>query len=224
MQATTAIGEHQDLRHNLVNCQLMPNKITDSRLLKTFLETPREIFLPPSLRSIAYADVSLQLDSGRPLVSAFLLARLLNAAALKSTDTALVVGFATGYSLAIVGQLVSCVSGIECDPKLYDQASDTLMEFGLPDLDLECCDLMNGYPEKAPFDVIIVEGAVSHVAPELLSQLTEGGRLVTILKKTSQTGSGVVYTKSKDGISEVSVFDANIGYLPKCEPQHSFRL
>lgn len=222
MQSTTLLNDHQDARLNLVNCQLMPNKITDQRLLKTFLETPREPFLEPAQRALAYVDTNIQTDSGRSLVSPFLLARLLNAAQLKPTDTALVIGFGTGYSLAILGQLVGRVVGIECDPTLFDQASDALVDFGIPDLSLECRDLMAGYPEEGPFEAVIIEGAVATVPQNLLDQLKDSGRLVTILKKTSQMASGVVYTKSKDGISEVCVFDANIGYLPKCEPQKSF--
>ena len=221
--------EHKKLRENLVECQIKPNKISNLSILSAFRDVPREFFLPPSFYGMAYTEKNIQIAPQRFLLSPFQLAQLLNAAELKPQDKGLVVGFATGYSLAILTQIINETAGVECDEVLFDTAQDSLNQLGLCDLTLENDSLKKGLIEQAPYDVIVIEGAVHDVPPSLLEQLKSGGRLVCFKKireKITQhfLTQAILITKTKEGYHTKTVFESTAEYLPGLTPNHSFSL
>lgn len=219
--------DHRKLRENLIERQLRPNKINGVSLLSAFESVPREIFLPPRYYGMAYTEKKIQIAPNRFLLCPLQLAQLLNAADLTPTDKGLVLGFATGYSLAIVTQVIRETLGVECDQFLFETTQDSLNQMGICDLSLENNALENGIISSAPYTVIVIEGAVHTVPDCLLNQLAVGGRLVCFQKAVDKTTGqyfcqGVLITRNKNGYTTKSVFESAVDYLPGFLPPRVF--
>ncbi len=216
-------GQH-NLSYNFVEGLLRPNKVLSQKLLDAFLLVPRENFLPAVQRQAAYLDSHTWLPDGRCLISPFILGQLLNVAELKPDDKVLVVGAATGYSMALIKEIVGDVYGVECSCELRDEAEQNVAEFLGADLPIHLGPLPHGYDDKAPYDVILVEGAVAEPPKELIRQLSLDGRLVAIFNSGLGMGKGVVWQKTDSGVSQTTYFDAQAPYLPGFEPVPTFKL
>jgi protein-L-isoaspartate(D-aspartate) O-methyltransferase len=147
------------------------------------LDVPREHFLPPELAPLAYSDIGLQVNRGgerRTLLPPLVLARLIQGASVKSTDTVLDVGAATGYSSALLAGLAGRVVALESERSLYNELRSNLDSFGLTKVQTVLAPLSEGAPKQAPFDVIFINGAVEANLDALFAQLKDGGRLVAL--------------------------------------------
>jgi protein-L-isoaspartate(D-aspartate) O-methyltransferase len=210
-------------RRTMVDCQVRTFDVTDQGLIARMMEVPRELFLPPELAPFAYSDAGLEIDAGafaegrRILLAPFVLARLLQCAGVQPTDKVLDVGAAGGYSLAVLTGLCGEVVGLESDRRLSDFTRANLDRFGLAAVELFCGPLDRGVAGKAPFDAIVVEGAVEIGLEPLLAQLKDGGRLVTISRAdndpTGRAGKAVLYERIKAATSSRALFDATAQVL-----------
>ena len=117
-------------RLNMVEGQLRTNKVTDAAVLDAFLAIPRERFVQPALRGIAYVDDDVALGGGRSLMEPMVLARLLQVAAIGKDDKVLEIGCATGYATALLARMAGSVIALESDPQLAAQARKLLGELG----------------------------------------------------------------------------------------------
>lgn len=221
--ALEKFGQHK-ISHNFVEGLLRPNKVLSQKLINAFLFVPRENFLPAVQRQVAYLDSHTWLPHHRYLLSPLVLGQLLNIADLKSDDKVLVVGAGTGYSMALLKEIVADVYGVEDSPELRDEAEQNLAELFGADVPIHVGPLPHGYDEKAPYDVILVEGALSEPPQELIRQLSVAGRLVAVWKEGAGMGQGVVFQKTDSGISKTTHFDAQVPYLPGFEPIAKFKL
>src|SRR5690606_35593785 len=171
-------------RSNMVEGQLRTSDITDVPLLQAMGAIPREAFVPARRRTLAYMDEDLEIaEAGAGAPARYLMdpaqfGRLLQLAAVVPTDFVLDIGCGTGYSAAVLSRLASSVVALECDPALAGQASATLSELGFDNVAVVEGPLQEGYGPEAPYDVIVVGGAVDAVPDALLAQLKDGGRLV----------------------------------------------
>src|ERR1700739_3255336 len=118
-------------RTHMIESQLRPNKVTDEGVLGAFARVRRELFVPEHLRIVAYVDEDLPLGGGRFLMEPMVAARLLQAAAIKRTNTVLVVGVATGYKAALAASLARNVVALEEDPDLARRARAALVEHSI---------------------------------------------------------------------------------------------
>jgi len=209
-------------RQSMVKSQIRPNQVNDPEVLDAMMEVPREVFLPKALRGVAYVDEDLPLGNGRHLMEPRILARLLQAATVQAADVALVIGCATGYSAAVLSRLASAVVAIESDAKLVQAAIDTLTELMIDTVAVMQGDLRTGYPKQAPFDVILLDGAVSEVPDALVEQLAEGGRLVALVKADQTVGKATLITRKGEIVARRELFDANLPWLPGFEPAARF--
>ena len=198
-------------RINMIDGQLRPNGITDSRILDAFEAINRENFVPASKRSTAYMDGDVALGSGRFLVSAMAFAKMLNAAELKSSDKILEIGAATGFGTAILAQIARQVISVESDADLINTARANLSN--KVNVSLSENIMSSGSPNGAPYDIILICGAVETVPEALFSQLSEGGRLIAaigqgrVVRCCMWTRSGAVHTQRY-------LFDLTIATLP----------
>ncbi len=168
-------------RKNMVECQVMPNKVTDERILNAMLKIPREEFVPKSEQSHAYLDEDICLGGNRFLEEPVILARMIEIAKLQEDDLVLDIGSTTGYSSAILSEIVATVVSVEKDKKLLELSEQKLRELDICNVAIMESELINGYQEQAPYDVIFIHGAVSIIPKEILNQLAENGRLVAVL-------------------------------------------
>src|SRR5215831_3501428 len=168
-------------RRNMINSQLRPNRVTNARLLAAVEEVPRERFLPEPLRAVAYADDDVPLGNGRFLMEPMVLARLIQALQTEPDDSALVVASGRGYGAAVLARLVNSVVALESDPMLAAAAEQTAKELGVERVRPIVGPMEQGKPDSAPYNAILIEGAVQVIPQAILDQLAEGGRLSTVL-------------------------------------------
>lgn len=214
-------------RLNMVESQLRTNKVTDAAVLDAFLNVPRERFVPPALRGIAYVDDDIPLPGGRSLMEPMVLARLLQLAAIGTSDKVLEIGCATGYASALLGRIAASVTALESDQRMAAQARALLKELGCTAVTVVEGKLTDGWRANAPYDVILINGAVGTIPSTISDQLAEGGRLVCVLlAESGPTGTGlgeaVVMTRAEGVLSNRPVFDAAVHALPGFERVASF--
>jgi len=199
-------------RRNMIDGQILPNRVSDSLVMEAFEGIPRERFVPDALRSVAYADEDLLLGQGRCLLEPSVLARLLQAAAIEDSETVLVVAGATGYTAAVVSRLAQSVVLLEAHAGFAATARATLAELEFSAVTVVEGPLTEGCVEHGPYDVILVDGAIEHAPPALMAQLGDGGRLVAVVQ-TGVQGVATVFRKYGASVGEVPVFDANVPKL-----------
>lgn len=209
-------------RLNMVESQLRTNRVSNRALLEAFEKTPRERFVPESLRGIAYVDEDIQIAPDRYLMEPMVLARLLQALDIEEGDAVLDIGAATGYSSAVISRLAAAVIALEHDHELYHEAGENLADLGIDNVVFVEGALNLGYPAQAPYDVIVFQGAVPEVPPGILDQLADGGRLCAVVDDGAGLGRATLMIKSAGVVSGRVLFDANIQPLAGFEKKQGF--
>ncbi len=218
----SAMNDFSLARHNMVESQVRPNKVTDNAVLLALGAVPREAFVPVDLRGVAYVDEDIAIAPGRFLMEPMVFARLLQIAEVRPTDMVLDIGCGTGYSTAVLARLCDTVVGLEVEPELATQASETLTELGVDNAAVIEGALDQGYPKQAPYDVILFNGAVDDVPERISQQLAEGGRLVAVQRGASGPGRAKLLSTVGGVLSGRTVFDAATPRLPGFEPDEGF--
>jgi protein-L-isoaspartate(D-aspartate) O-methyltransferase len=209
-------------RLNMVESQLRTNKVTDPRIIRAMAEIPRERFLPARLAGIAYVDEDIPIGDGRYAMEPMVFARLVQAAAIGAGDVVLELGTGCGYGTAVLARLASTVVSVEADTQFAGPAATVLSSLGFDNAVVVGGDPAAGHPAQAPYDVIVLEGAVAAVPAALLAQLAPGGRLVAVRRPGDGPGRACLWTRHPAGIGETILFDANTPWLPGFEPVAGF--
>jgi protein-L-isoaspartate(D-aspartate) O-methyltransferase len=209
-------------RSNMVESQLRTNRVTDPSLLDAFETIPRELFVPEPLRGIAYVDEDVALGGGRFVMEPRVLARLLQAAQPGPADMALDLGCGSGYATAILSRLVATVVALEDNAALAAAANRTLAELEIDNAVVVEGRLSEGHPKQAPYNVILLGGAVAEVPVAIADQLAEGGRLVTVVSAGPGLGRATLMRRDGGVISSRVLYDAALPVLPGFEAEPGF--
>lgn len=169
-------------REALVAAELELRDIDDERVLRAMRRVPREKFVSPELADAAYADAPLPIAAGQTISQPYIVALMAQAARIEPGDRVLDVGTGSGYGAAVLAEMGAEVYGVERHRRLVEDASRQLREAGY-EVQIRHGDGMKGWPEKAPFDAIVVAAAASVIPPDLEQQLAIGGRLVIPVKR-----------------------------------------
>ena len=216
------MADYATARVNMIEGQIRPNRVTDDRVLAAMAEVPRERFVPRKLRGAAYVDHGLAVAPGRYLMEPTVFARLLQAAAIGPDDVVLEIGCATGYSTAVLARLAATVVAVESDPALVKAAGDLLADLDADNAAVVKGTLEKGYARQAPYDAIVLGGAVDEVPPAIANQLAEGGRLVAVVTGGSPAGVGVLMLRARGALSRRVLFDASVPPLPGFAVERGF--
>lgn len=168
----------EQMRRAMVVSQLRTTGVSDPRVVAAMGAVPRERFVPADRAGVAYADVLVPLGAGRMLNPPVALGRLLTEAQPRPSDRALVVGAATGYSAAVLSRLAGSVVAVEDDRELLQTARTALAGSAIEVVEAP---LAGGHADGAPYDLILIDGAVEAVPEALIAQLVDGGRLAAAL-------------------------------------------
>jgi protein-L-isoaspartate(D-aspartate) O-methyltransferase len=212
-------------RQKMVDGQVRTADVTDHRILDAMLALPREEFVPASKRALAYLDLDLDVSEGgsvpRCLIKPMLMAKLLQAAEIRTGDNVLIVGCATGYAAAVAARLAGKVTATEPDEAIAAKGRDALSRVGLQSVKIRVAEPADGDSADAPYDVIVLNGATEVVPETLCGQLRDGGRLLGVFAATRPPRATIV-TRSHGDFGHRSLFDASAPVLPGLERVPAF--
>jgi len=225
---TPAVLASAALRQTMVDCQLRTFDITDRAVLDAALDIPREIFLPGLPEAVVYSDRILQIGAAkRSMLAPMVVARLIQGASVTPADRVLVVGAGSGYTAALIGRLAGQVFALDSDADLSRLASENFARIGAANVEAVTGPLTAGLPQHAPFDLIVIDGAVEVLPDSLLEQLKEGGRLSAVVHPAAaagRRGKATLFEKNSGRIGSRVLFDAAGDLLEGFErkPEFSF--
>lgn len=206
--------DHAAARRNMVSGQIRTNRVTDERLIEAMEEIPRERFVPHAKRGVAYVDEDVEIAAGRYLMEPMVLARLVQEANVAADDMVLDVGCGTGYAAAVMSRLAGTVIALDVDGSLAEEAERTLGAVGADNAIVVTGPLADGHSQQAPYDVILLGGAVDHLPQALADQLAEGGRIVGVLREAGGVGQATLWAQHRGVLSSRSLFEASLPPLP----------
>jgi protein-L-isoaspartate(D-aspartate) O-methyltransferase len=205
----------------MIDSQLKPCGVVSPRSVAAFFAVPREAFVPAERRGLAYVDAAQPMGQGRELMAPLSLGLLVEAAQVRPGERALVVGAGTGYSAALLAHMGANVVALESDAGLAARARAALAE--TQGVRLVEGPLEAGAADGAPYDLILIDGAVQELPPGLIAQLAEGGRLLAILHGSdgvARAAKGIM----RAGIAPLEPFaEAGAALLPPFGKAPAFR-
>lgn len=171
--------DFETMRRAMVASQLRTNAVNDPRVVAAMTRVPRERFVPAERAALAYVDRPVEVSAGRSLNPPMVTGRLLTEAQVRDDDAVLLVGAATGYTAALIAPLCRSIVVIEENAELAARCRANLA--GIPNADLVEGALAKGHAASAPYDLVIIDGAVEHVPEAIVEQLADGGRLAAVV-------------------------------------------
>lgn len=217
-------------RMNMVESQVMTADVTDRRILQAMREVPRERFVPAALQDLAYMDEAVPLTTPaaggarRWLMPPRVLAKLLQLADIGAEDRVLDVGTGMGYSAAVLAGMAKSVVGLESNAALAKDAQANLAALGMENVKVVEGDLTGGCADEAPYDAIVLEGAIVTAPEALLDQLKDGGRMVAVVRQGDGLGKATIWRRLGKSLDPWTAFDAAAPLLPGFEPTPEFVL
>jgi protein-L-isoaspartate(D-aspartate) O-methyltransferase len=197
VEADSAGDAYAEQRRQMVTQQLEARDITDKRVLETMRKVPRHLFVLDKMIARAYQDMPLPIDHEQSISQPYIVALMTQLAQPTEAAIALDVGTGSGYQAAVLSPLCKHVYSIEIIEGLANTARERLQRLGYKNVTVRAGDGYGGWPEHAPFDLIIVAAAPEQVPPPLIDQLKPGGRLVIPVGRYYQ--SLIVVHKEQDG-------------------------
>lgn len=174
------------LREMMVERQIARRGIDNPRLLAAMRQVPREVFVPAELRELAYEDRPLPVEGGQTISQPYIVARMIEAAAVGAGDRVLEIGVGSGYASAIMSRLAAHVFAIDRLAELAALARVRMERLGYDNVSIRTGDGTEGWPDQAPFDAILVAAGGPTIPPPLCEQLAVGGRLIIPVGESSE--------------------------------------
>lgn len=196
----------------MVDTQVRPSDVTKFPIIDAMLTVPRELYVPDDRREAAYVGENLDIGSGRVVLEARTLAKLLDALDIQPDELVLDLGCGLGYSAAVIARLADTVVAVEQDPALAADAQRLLSEEGVDNALVIAGSLTDGAAKHAPYDVITVQGGVETVPEALIAQLKDGGRIGAVFMD-GVLGTAMVGFKNDGSVSWRPVFNATAPVL-----------
>ncbi len=195
LENQSQIDEFYEARKYMVDNHMKARDVYDEKVLKVMEKVPRHRFVPDNLVANAYDDMPLPIGYGQTISQPYIVALMTQELNVGKGDKVLEIGTGSGYQAAILAELVKEVYTIEIVEPLAKSAEERLSREGYKNVNIKNADGYFGWPEKAPFDSIIITAAVNHIPPPLIEQLKEGGRLIIPLGSTREFQTLTLVTK-----------------------------
>jgi protein-L-isoaspartate(D-aspartate) O-methyltransferase len=215
------MSDYAARRTMMVDTQVRPSDVTRYPIIAAMLSVPREVYVPPSLRDVAYVGKNVDLAPGRVVLEARTLAKILDGLSVEPDELVLDIGCGLGYSTAVVARMAEAVVAVEEDETLAAEAQRALSGQGVDNAAVICAPLAEGSPRHAPFDVILIQGGVETVPQVLIDQLKEGGRIAAVFMEGALGVARIGY-KSDGGVTWRFAFNAAAPVLPGFAKTQSF--
>jgi protein-L-isoaspartate(D-aspartate) O-methyltransferase len=198
----------------MVNTQIAARGVSDLAVLRTMKNTPRHLFVPEEVSHLAYEDHPLPIGYNQTISQPYIVGLMTELLELSGDEVVLEIGTGSGYQSAILSQLVSECFSIEVVEELASRSKKTLSDLGYNNVTIKWGDGYKGWPEKAPFDAIIVTAAPEEIPEKLIEQLKTGGKMVIPVGKYYQ--ELLVITKKETGFKEKQIIP--VRFVPMIHP------
>jgi len=199
-------------RQQMIAHDLKGRDITDPAVLQAMSTVPRHMFVRPALHSQAYADRPLPIGNGQTISQPYIVALMTQLLEVHPNDRVLEIGTGCGYQAGVLARLAAQIYTIEIVEELASGARKILTELGFQNIYVKTGDGFDGWPEKAPFDKIILTCAAKDIPPALITQLAEGGRIIAPLGSPGNVQQLMLATKTNGQLKRKQVL--SVRFVP----------
>jgi protein-L-isoaspartate(D-aspartate) O-methyltransferase len=207
----------EQARNNMVEQQIRTWEVLDQDVLDLLYLVPREEFVPPQYRSLAFSDLEIPIGEGEKMWQPKMEARVVQELALKKTDHVLEVGTGSGYLTALLAHRSGHVHSVEIKPPLHELGRKNLARQGLDNVTLQIGDAAHGWPRQAPYDAIVLTGSTPLLPRALLEQLAPGGRLFAVVGEAPAMTARLVTCTAPGAFGTIALFETVIAPLVNAE-------
>jgi protein-L-isoaspartate(D-aspartate) O-methyltransferase len=207
----------------MVEQQIRPWEVLDQDILDLLYAVPREEFVPPACRNLAFSDMEIPIGEGERMWAPKIEARVLQALAMQRTERVLEVGTGSGYLTALLAHRAAHVYSVEIRPSLAEFGRANLARHGRTNLTLEVGDAACGYAKWAPYDVIVLTGSTPVIPQSLLGQLGAGGRLLAVVGEEPVMTAKILSCAAPGAFRTTELFETVLAPLVNCAQPERFR-
>lgn len=196
------VDKYAAARNNMIKTQIIDRGIMNTATLRAMKKVPRHLFVPKEYENDAYGDYPLPIGYGQTISQPYIVAFMTEVVKPTEKKKALEIGTGSGYQAAVLAEIVDTVYSIEIIPELSNESAMRLNRLGYNNIFIKSGDGYNGWPEHAPFDIIIVTAAADEIPKPLIDQLAENGRLVIPVGKAGTIQELMLLVKKNGKIEE----------------------
>ena len=200
----------EQARFNMIEQQIRPWNVLDQDVLDLLVVVKREEFVPPACKALAFVDTEIPLPGGEAMFTPKMEARILQEVMLKKHETVLEIGAGSGYMAALLAHKGRHVTSVEISPELKAMAEANLARAGVTNVTVEEGNGAAGWAKGAPFDVIVISGALEVLPEAFLKQVKVGGRIAAILGVAPVMSVNIITRVSETAYDTVKVFETNV--------------
>ena len=213
----TATMNIEKARFNMIEQQIRPWQVLDPTVLSLLSLVKREDFVPAAYKDLAFADLEIPIgasgNNGQKMLAPKIEARMLQELGVRNTDTVLEIGTGSGYMAALLAAKAEYVYSVEIDPGLAETARSNLQRAGVANVRVETGDGAQGWPARAPYDVIMISASTPVLPDAILRQLKIGGRLVAVVGEVPAMQVQLVIRTEENAFNTINIFETVIAPL-----------
>jgi protein-L-isoaspartate(D-aspartate) O-methyltransferase len=203
----------EQARFNMIEQQIRPWNVLDQDVLDLLHVVKREQFVPAAYQNLAFADVEIPLPGGAAMLAPKFEARILQEVGVRKHETVLEIGTGSGYMAALLAHRAAKVTTVEINPETAELAKKNLANAGIHNVTVETGNGAEGWAKGAPYDVIVISGALEVLPEAFLKQVKVGGRIAAIIGQAPVMEAAVITRTGEDTYSTIKVFETNVRYL-----------
>lgn len=213
----------EQARTNMVEQQIRPWEVIDQDVLDLLYVVPRENFVPPAVRNLAFVDMEIPIGEGERMWAPKIEARALQALEVRKSDRVLEVGTGSGYLTALLSHRASHVRSVEIKPALAAFGRANIERHGVDNVVLEIGDGARGWAAGTAYDVIVLTGSVPLLPEQIVGQLAPGGRLFAVVGEAPIMTAQLVTCVAPGTFRSTGLFETMLAPLVNCEQPSRFR-
>lgn len=203
----------EQARFNMIEQQIRPWNVLDTEILDLLHVVKREQFVPAAYQNLAFADVEIPLPGGEAMFAPKIEARIMEELKVRKHETVLEIGTGSGYMAALLAHRAAKVTTVEINPESVELAKKNLAKAGISNVTVEQGNGVVEFGKGAPYDVIVISGALEVLPEELLKQVKPGGRIAAIVGQPPVMEASIITRTGDNAWSTVKVFETNVKYL-----------
>ncbi|MBW8897902.1 MAG: protein-L-isoaspartate O-methyltransferase [Massilia sp.] len=203
----------EQARFNMIEQQIRPWNVLDQDVLDLLHVVKREQFVPAAYQNLAFADIEIPLPGGDAMLAPKFEARIMQETGVKKHETVLEIGTGSGYMAALLAHRAARVTTVEINPETAELAKKNLANAGIHNVTVEIGNGAQGWEKGAPYDVIVISGALEVLPEAILKQVKVGGRVAAIVGQAPVMEAVIITRTGENTYSTIKVFETNVRYL-----------